>query len=128
MEGWNAGRLVFKRILSIFDFIFDTYVTINPTLHYPSTHCSIIPSFHHSNWGEAPNLKSYENASEFTKTHNYSNTSNSFTVLVTLNQNYSLFKTVGYVPEVPHMISNHTVSMSGSVHSTRCLRWAGILM
>ncbi|MFO7970231.1 MAG: hypothetical protein R6U40_00610, partial [Desulfobacterales bacterium] len=40
----------------IFYFIFNTYFTVNPTLHYPSTHHSIIPLFHHSNWGEAPNL------------------------------------------------------------------------
>ncbi len=54
MEGWNAGRLVFKRILSIFYFIFNTYFTVNPTLHYPSTHYSNVPSFQHSNWGGAP--------------------------------------------------------------------------
>jgi hypothetical protein len=40
MEGWNAGSLVFKRIFSIFNFIFGTNVTINPLFHY-----SIIPSF-----------------------------------------------------------------------------------
>jgi hypothetical protein len=40
MECWNAGSLVFKRIFSIFNFIFGTNVTINPLFHY-----SIIPSF-----------------------------------------------------------------------------------
>jgi len=43
LEEWNAGKLVIKEILSIFDFIFNTYFSIDPTLHYPSTHCSIIP-------------------------------------------------------------------------------------
>ncbi|MGB5992666.1 MAG: hypothetical protein WBG61_10115, partial [Desulfobacterales bacterium] len=49
-------RLVFKRILYIFNFIVSTNFTINPTLHYPRTHYSIIPAFQHSNWGEGPNL------------------------------------------------------------------------
>jgi len=34
-------------------FRFDS---LNPSFHYPRTHYSIIPEFHHSNWGEAPNL------------------------------------------------------------------------
>jgi len=55
LEYWNTGRLVSKRILSIFNFIFNTNFTINPKLHYPRTHYSIIPLFQHSNWGEAPN-------------------------------------------------------------------------
>jgi hypothetical protein len=29
---------------------------LNPTFLYPRTHDSNIPEFHHSNWGEAPNL------------------------------------------------------------------------
>jgi hypothetical protein len=57
MEWWNTGRLVVKRILSIFNFILNTYLTINSTLHYPGTHYSIVPAFHHSNWGEAPKFK-----------------------------------------------------------------------
>jgi len=30
--------------------------SLNPPFHYPRTHDSNIPEFHHSNWGEAPNL------------------------------------------------------------------------
>jgi len=40
--------LVFKKILSIFNFIVNTKFTINPTLHYPRTHYSIIPAFQYS--------------------------------------------------------------------------------
>jgi hypothetical protein len=35
---------------------------LNPTFLYPKTHDSNIPEFHHSNWGEAPNLSLPENA------------------------------------------------------------------
>jgi len=37
MEGWNTGKLVFKRILCIFNFILNTNSNINPTFHYPGT-------------------------------------------------------------------------------------------
>ncbi len=47
----------FKRILFIFNFIVQTNFAIYPILQYPKTHFSKIPAFHHSNWGEAPNLK-----------------------------------------------------------------------
>ncbi|RZB36595.1 MAG: hypothetical protein SRB2_02091 [Desulfobacteraceae bacterium Eth-SRB2] len=53
VEFWKVG---FKRILASFNFIVNTNFTINPILHYPITHYSIIPAFHHSNWGETPNL------------------------------------------------------------------------
>ncbi len=46
----------FKRILSILNFIVKTNFAIYPMLQYPKTHFSNIPAFHHSNWGEAPNL------------------------------------------------------------------------
>jgi len=56
MELWNSGILeawFLKRILFIFSF--------SSTQILPSTqHCIIpeliIPLFHHSNWGETPNL------------------------------------------------------------------------
>jgi len=38
-------------------FIFNTNFIINPILPYPRTHCSILPAFYHSNWGEAPDFK-----------------------------------------------------------------------
>jgi hypothetical protein len=46
----------FQRILSILNFIAKTDFAIYPILQYPKTHFSNIPAFHHSNWGEAPNL------------------------------------------------------------------------
>ena len=49
LEWWNNGRLVFKRILSIFKFVINTNFTINKKLHYPGTHYSNIPAFHYSN-------------------------------------------------------------------------------
>jgi len=45
MEQWNAGIMVFQRMLSIFDFIANTNVAINPELQYPKT---IFPLFQHS--------------------------------------------------------------------------------
>jgi len=56
LEWWNTGRLVFKRISAILNNILDTNFIINSKLRYPSTRYSIIPTFHHSNWGEAPDL------------------------------------------------------------------------
>ena len=35
MEYWNDGILVFKRILSIYNFVVKTIITINPILQYP---------------------------------------------------------------------------------------------
>jgi len=55
LEGWFL-----KRILAIFNFIVNINFTINLILHYPRTHYSIIPAFHHANWGEAPNLIVYD--------------------------------------------------------------------
>ncbi len=45
MEWWNVGLLK--------DIIF--FIKMNlPLNHHTKTHCSIIPVFQHSNWGEAP--------------------------------------------------------------------------
>jgi hypothetical protein len=48
VERWNNG---FQKDNSHFNFIINSAGggTINPTLHYPRTHYSIIPLFHHSN-------------------------------------------------------------------------------
>ena len=48
VERWNIG---FQKDNSQFNFIVNPAGggTINPTLHYPRTHYSIIPLFHHSN-------------------------------------------------------------------------------
>jgi hypothetical protein len=51
MESW-----VLQWIRSIFKFIDKITIDRNPTLQYPKTHFSNIPSFHHSNWGEGPIL------------------------------------------------------------------------
>jgi hypothetical protein len=49
MEYWNTGRLVFKRILAIFNFIIHTNFIIHPILHYSS-----IPAFQLSLPARAP--------------------------------------------------------------------------
>jgi len=64
MEYWNGGlRLVeptarrerlnigFQKDISNYNFIANPFGggAINPTLHYPRTHYSTIPVFHHSN-------------------------------------------------------------------------------
>jgi len=48
VERWNIG---FQKDNSHFNFIVNPTGggTINPTLHYPRTHYSTIPLFHHSN-------------------------------------------------------------------------------
>jgi hypothetical protein len=48
MERWNIG---FQKDNSHFNFIGNPASggAINPTLHYPRTHYSTIPLFHHSN-------------------------------------------------------------------------------
>jgi hypothetical protein len=48
VERWNIG---FQKDMSHFIFIVNPVGggTINPTLHYPRTHYSTIPVFHHSN-------------------------------------------------------------------------------
>jgi len=48
VERWNIG---FQKDISHFIFIGNSGGggTINPTLHYPKTHHSTIPGFHHSN-------------------------------------------------------------------------------
>jgi hypothetical protein len=56
MEYWKSGILEGWFLKGYYNFIVNTNFTINPILHYPRTHYSIIPAFHHSNWGEAPNL------------------------------------------------------------------------
>ncbi len=56
MEWWNDGIVGFQRILSILNVIVKLNFAIYPILQYPKTHFSNIPAFHHSNWGEAPNL------------------------------------------------------------------------
>jgi len=47
VERWNIG---FQKDISYFIVIVnpDGGGTLNPTLHYPSTHCSNFPVFHHS--------------------------------------------------------------------------------
>ncbi len=56
MELWNDGTLGFLKDIIRFQFYRQDDNTINPTLQYPKSHFSNIPSFQHSNWGEAPNL------------------------------------------------------------------------
>ena len=48
VERWNIG---FQKDISHFNFIANPVGggAINPTLHYPRTHYSTIPVFHHSN-------------------------------------------------------------------------------
>ncbi len=48
VEHWNIG---FQKDISHFNFIANPVGggTINPTLHYPRSHYSYIPVFHHSN-------------------------------------------------------------------------------
>jgi hypothetical protein len=48
VERWNIG---FQKDISHFNLIVNPVGggTINPTLHYPKTHYSITPVFHHSN-------------------------------------------------------------------------------
>jgi hypothetical protein len=48
VERWNIG---FQKDNSHFNFILNPAGggTINPRLHYPKTHYSTIPLFHHSN-------------------------------------------------------------------------------
>jgi hypothetical protein len=48
VERWNIGC---QKDNSHFNFIVNPAGggTINPTLHYPKTHYSTIPLFHHSN-------------------------------------------------------------------------------
>jgi hypothetical protein len=56
MEYWNDGIVSFQRMVSILNFIVMSNFAIYPILQYPKTHFPNIPSFHHSNWGEAPNF------------------------------------------------------------------------
>ena len=56
MEYWNGGIMVFQRILSIYILSFGLRRAINPTFQYPKTQLSNVPSFQHSNWGEASSL------------------------------------------------------------------------
>ncbi|CAB1072019.1 hypothetical protein D1AOALGA4SA_1426 [Olavius algarvensis Delta 1 endosymbiont] len=51
MEQW-----VFKGFYPFIGLLFRLRPTINPTLQCPKSHCSNIPAFQHSNWGDAPNL------------------------------------------------------------------------
>jgi hypothetical protein len=37
-----------------FYYIFKGNIENIPFPHFPKTHCSIVPLFQHSNWGEAP--------------------------------------------------------------------------
>ena len=64
---WNSGRLVFKGLLAIFNFIANTNFIINQILHYPRTH--------HSNWGEAPKLFQYD---RFVVNYDYPKISSTF--------------------------------------------------
>ncbi len=56
MELWNDGIVGFQGKISILNFIVKMNFAIYPILQFPKTHFSNIPAFHHSNWGEAPNL------------------------------------------------------------------------
>jgi hypothetical protein len=47
MEYWNDGRLVFKRISAIFNFIINTNFTINPNIAL-SQNSSFLPRVRHS--------------------------------------------------------------------------------
>jgi hypothetical protein len=52
MEWWNVGPpQADQKDISHFNFIVNPFGggIINPTLHYPKTHYSTIPVFHHSN-------------------------------------------------------------------------------
>jgi len=53
VERWNSGFS--KDIIHLYLIVKKNFA-IYPTLQYPKTQFSIIPAFHHSNWGEAPNL------------------------------------------------------------------------
>jgi hypothetical protein len=56
MELWKNGILGFRRIGFSLNFIFKPNFAILPILQYSQTHFPSIPTFHPSNWGEAPNL------------------------------------------------------------------------
>jgi hypothetical protein len=65
MEFWNDGIVGFQWKLFILNFIVKMNFAIYPILQYPkpiialTLHCvPNIPTFHLSNWGEAPNLGS----------------------------------------------------------------------
>jgi hypothetical protein len=53
VEGWNSG---FSKDIVHFRLYPQDNSAIYPILQYPKTHFSNIPAFHHSNWGDAPNL------------------------------------------------------------------------
>jgi len=67
MERWNIG---FQKDTIHFNFIVNPAGggTINPTLHYPRTHYSTIPLFHHSNC-ERSELSSNQKLSSFIPQH-----------------------------------------------------------
>jgi hypothetical protein len=64
MEWWNIGKskipslagLFLRGNISIINFLVNpAHSGINkPLFQFARTHYSIIPVFHHSNWGEAP--------------------------------------------------------------------------
>jgi len=52
MEYWNVEK---KEVRYWFiNFVFKMNLIIIPISHFPKTQYSNIPSFHYSNWGEAP--------------------------------------------------------------------------
>jgi len=53
VERWNSG---FLKDIIYSEFYVGMNVALYPILQYPKTHFSNIPTFHHSNWGEAPSL------------------------------------------------------------------------
>ena len=58
-HSWNSGMVEYWFIQGYFPFLilsFRLRRTINPIIQYPKSHFSNVPSFQHSNWGEAPNL------------------------------------------------------------------------
>jgi hypothetical protein len=53
MEWWNIGMLFLKGNISLINSL-NINIINKPLFQFPRTHYSIIPVFHHSNWGEAP--------------------------------------------------------------------------
>jgi len=53
MEWWNTGMLVLKRSLLFTDHGIKKDLTNKPLSQHSKPQYSILPVFHHSNWGEA---------------------------------------------------------------------------
>ena len=65
MEYWKVEDPVFSgigfkkisRFMNTFHLLVKRSVVNIPLPHFSRTHYSIVPSFHHSNWGEAPKFQ-----------------------------------------------------------------------